>query len=129
MNFEIGKTGPAAHLFQLPWSTHKRESVKVIFSFLNFHLIKMYAALVYSYRGSGFHSAGSYAVSGDGLGEMVRGWLRDSSTWHLDTSNMHQSIEECAGCEYYAFTMEFCTLKSSNSLNLTIFHNQLGYRV
>ena len=49
-------------------SIHERELVEVTFSILNFHVLIVHAASVYTYGGSRLHASEGDAVFGDGLG-------------------------------------------------------------
>ena len=65
----IGETSPARELFQMAYmSIHERELVEVTFSILNFHVLIVHAASVYTYGGSRLHASEGDAVFGDGFG-------------------------------------------------------------
>ena len=118
----IGVYGPTRQLLQRTLLVHIAELVWAVFSRLYLQVFEMYGTLVDTYGRSRLHPCRYDTMTGDTFREMWNSRLCNTSARNHFPSDVHQSVQESAGCYYHAFRINLCTPDRSHANGMSIFN-------
>ena len=129
MNFRVGECNPTRQLGQRAGCAHKRKVLNTFVSGLHLHLVEVYTSAIDSNWGARFHSVCADAPSRDTFRKVEACRFCASATRNLCATDVHQSVQECAGGDDYTSGMKNDIHVCLHTGCLAVFYQQFLYLV